>query len=76
MTRTHAAVVGSNVRAEMARKNISQTTLAQALDLSQAQVSKRLRGEIAFNVNELHAAAEFLGINAAVLLDHTVGTAA
>ncbi|MGZ0150692.1 helix-turn-helix domain-containing protein [Kribbella sp. WER1] len=68
MTNTPAERIGANVRAEMARHNISQTSLALQLSLSQASVSSRLRGEIAFDVNELHRVAGFLGVPVAVLL--------
>lgn len=68
MTKTPAERIGENVRAEMARRNVSQTSLALQLNLSQASVSSRLRGEIAFNVNELDRAARFLGVPVALLL--------
>ncbi len=63
MSTSPALSVGSNVRAEMARRGITQQTLAVHLGISQAQVSKRLNGAIAFDVNELQSAAEFLGVS-------------
>lgn len=68
MTKTPAERVGENVRAEMARRQISQTAVALQLSMSQASVSSRLRGEIAFDVNELHCVASFLGVPVEVLL--------
>lgn len=68
MRQTPAARTGANVRAEMARAGISQTSLATSLGISQAAVSKRLRGEVAFNVDELAAVAEVLGVALSALL--------
>lgn len=53
MTDNPAARVGRNVRAEMARNGITQTDLAQHLHMAQSAVSRRLKGEVPFNVNEL-----------------------
>ena len=54
-------VVGE-VRAELARQRKSQRWLASVLHLSQAQISDRLLGKVAFNVPELEATAEALGV--------------
>ena len=75
---TPAAQTGANVRAEMARRGVSQTTLAENIGMSQAQVSKRLRGVIAFDINELHTVAAVLDVPLATLLpsdDAAVGAA-
>lgn len=45
------------MRAELARQGMSQAELGQAVGLTQGQISKRLRGEVAFDVNELAAVA-------------------
>lgn len=66
-----AAQVGATVRAELARRGLSQAALAEALDLAQPQVSKRLRGVIAFDINELTAIARFLEIPLSELLAGT-----
>ena len=66
-TPTH--IVGANIRAEMARRNLPQSALAERLSISQAGVSNRLRGQTPFDVNELHAVADFLGVPRATLLD-------
>lgn len=60
--------VGANVRAEMARHRITQDQLATALGISQPQVSKRLLGEIAFDVDELEIASRLLGVPASTFL--------
>lgn len=69
MAETPTAVTGANVKAEMARRGITQTDLASALGITQPQVSARLRGRVAFDVNELHAVSAFLGVPVATLLE-------
>lgn len=54
--------VGANVRAEMARRGLNQTQLAAAIGKTQTQVSKRLSGQIAFDINELTAVADVLDV--------------
>lgn len=66
-----AAKVGATVRAELARRGLSQADLSRAIKVAQPQVSKRLRGVIAFDINELTAIARFLEIP---LSDLLVGT--
>lgn len=61
--------VASEVRAEMARQRVSQRQLAEVLDISQPQVSDRLRGEIAFNTTELEKVAKFLRVPVANFLN-------
>ena len=65
---TPTALTGANVRAEIARRGMSQATLAQVIGVSQSQFSKRLRGVIAFDINELSAIAKALDIPLADLL--------
>ena len=72
MEHTVSAAVGANVRAELARRGLSQTDLAKHLGMSQTSISKRLRGEVSFNVDETAAAAEFLGLPVlALMTEHT-----
>lgn len=61
--------VGANVRAELARRGVSQTALADHLGLSQSGVSKRLRGVIAFDTDEMLAMSDFLDVPVAVLFE-------
>lgn len=60
--------VADEVRANMARARMTQTDLAGVLGLTQSAVSKRLRGKIAFSVDELEMVADALGVHPAVLL--------
>lgn len=66
MTKPHG--VGANVRAELARRSLSQSDLAAHLGLSQAAISRRLSGHTAFDVNELASVAAWLGVSASSLL--------
>lgn len=66
------AELRANLRAELARRDLSQREMAEHLGLSQGSVSSRMRGEIDFTVPELLAVAEWLEVPAAALL----GTAA
>lgn len=68
MTPTLAAQVGANVRAEMARRRISQRALGEHLSLCQSSVSMRLRGSRPFDVQELESVALFLGVPVSALL--------
>ena len=63
MTTTPAETVGATVRAELARKRISQTVLADHLHLSQTAVSRRLTGKKAFDVAELSKISEITGVS-------------
>lgn len=60
--------VAANVRAELARKGITQTDLAAKLAKSQPFVSRRLSGLVPFNVAELAAIASVLDITVADLV--------
>jgi transcriptional regulator with XRE-family HTH domain len=68
MATTPTAQTGSNVRAEMARRGVSQTKIATHLNLSQAAVSARLRGVTPFDINELVKVSEFLDVPLEALL--------
>jgi transcriptional regulator with XRE-family HTH domain len=63
-----AASVANEVRAAMSRRRMSQMQLAEALGRSQAFVSRRLTGEIAFDINELATIAEALDVPITALL--------
>lgn len=60
--------VASTIRAELARRRIPQTVVAEKLNLSQATVSRRLAGEYPFDVAELSVLAEMLGMTASDLV--------
>jgi transcriptional regulator with XRE-family HTH domain len=55
--------VAEEVRAAMARKRLTQTQLGRLLGLGQSAVSRRLSGEVPFDVVELHRIAEATGFD-------------
>jgi len=63
---THA--VASGIRAEMARRGITQQTLAGLIDMSQQSLSRRLRGEYPFDTAELERIGAALGVPVAEFL--------
>lgn len=70
MTKRHTPA--DNIRAEMARQRLSQTALAEVLNISQAAVSRRLAGKTEFSITELASLAAWLGVPAASLLGEDV----
>lgn len=61
--------VAANVRAELARKGITQTDLAARLEKSQPFISRRLSGRVAFDVAELASIAAVLDVPITVLVE-------
>lgn len=61
--------IADNVRAEMARHQHTQTTLAKILNRSQSSLSRRLTGHTPFDVVELHEIARALHVNVCDLLN-------
>lgn len=58
----------SKVRAEMARRQVRGSALAELLGISAQQVSARLNGRVPFTVDQLVIVARALGVPAAELL--------
>ena len=54
--------VSANIRAEIARKSMTQTELAAGLGIHQSALSERLRGRVSWRLEELTTAAEILGV--------------
>lgn len=54
--------INSAIRAEMARRRVTQGTLAEGLGISQAQVSARLNGSVDWRWPEVRAVSRILGI--------------
>lgn len=50
------------MRAEMARNGLTQADLAARLRLTQPAVSRRLTGDVPFNVNELALVSRAVGV--------------
>lgn len=64
MTQSLTHRVAAEVRAEMARQRVNQREVAKILGVSQPQVSQRLRGEIAFDTEELEKLARAFQVSA------------
>jgi transcriptional regulator with XRE-family HTH domain len=60
--------VAAEVRAEMARQKRSGAELGRQLGLSYTTVSKRINGEVPFDIEELEATAAWLGATPVDLL--------
>lgn len=72
MQNEHVERVAGALRAEMARRKVSQSQLAGHLGMSQMAVSRRVSGETPLDIAELFAAADYLGVpvTALLALDH------
>ena len=71
MPTTVTQSIASEIRAELGRKRIPQADLANVLGVSQAGISRRLSGDTPFDVNEVAAVADFLGVPVALLFGET-----
>lgn len=60
--------VAGNVKAELARRDLSGADLIPVLGISRNAVYARLRGERSFEVNELAHIANFIGVSVDVLV--------
>ncbi|MEW1988227.1 helix-turn-helix domain-containing protein [Brevibacterium casei] len=60
--------VGREVAAWMTRYNLRQADIAEILGFAQRNVSKRIRGEMPFRIDELLAIARYMGISLSQLL--------
>ena len=63
-------VVGRNIHARMWDARITQTKAAPAIGVTQSALSKKLRGERPWTLDELYAAARVLGCTVDDLLPH------
>ena len=55
-------LVAAQVREEMARQGISQVKLARLLGVAQQTVSRRIVGEVPFDITELARVADLLNV--------------
>lgn len=67
-TGTLVATVAANVRAESARRGVSQSDLAQALGVNQSTISHRWRGIREWSLSEIEAVAHYLRTTTSTLL--------
>jgi transcriptional regulator with XRE-family HTH domain len=68
MQKSHADRVAAAVRAEVARRKVTQQQLAELLGVHQMSVSRRLNGQTPFTAAEILTVAEFLGCDPALLM--------
>ncbi len=59
---TLADSVAAEVRAQLARRQLTGTALAAAIGKSEMYVSRRLRGGVAFDLEDVEQVARFLGV--------------
>lgn len=57
------------IRAHLGRQGYSQRWLSEQIGINQGALSRRLRGERSFTVDELQRVAAALGVTAASLLE-------
>lgn len=68
MKDSHTERVAAAVRAEMARRRVTQQTVADRLGITQMSVSRRLRGLTPFTAGEVLMVADLLGVDPATLM--------
>lgn len=67
--------VAGNVRAELARLRITQAAAAAYLGISQTAFSRRLLGNIAFDLEEISQLSKFLDVSVGALIGETAKVA-
>jgi len=61
-------LVAEEIRALLARRRLNGAKLAETIGRSEMYVSRRLRGETAFDIDDLEAIAKVLGVQVKALL--------
>lgn len=64
--------IAANVRAEAARRQVTQAQLAERLELTQPGMSRRMLGRVPFSASELATVADVLEIPVANLIGQAV----
>lgn len=67
-SRSYSHRVAAEIRSHAARQGIAQKDLAKALGYVPSQISKRMRGTIAFTLDELATLADLFGVEPAELM--------
>lgn len=67
-----AAHVAAEIRAEMARQRRTGVDLGKHLKMSQPTISKRLTGEVPFDLKELASVADYLGVTVSSLMPRSI----
>lgn len=61
-------LASSNIRAELARRNLSASQAAEVIGVSKQVFSNRMTGKKPFNIEELEKLANYMGIQVFDLL--------
>jgi transcriptional regulator with XRE-family HTH domain len=75
MTQPLTKTVAAEVRAHLARRNISRATAAEHVGISRTLLWNRLRGESSFTVTELEKLAQLLEVPVSTFLPTEVRAA-
>ncbi len=68
--------VASEVRALMGRFQVSQTALSQAIGIAQSGLSRRLRGDVPFDVDDIYTIAAYFDVPVTSIVADDSGTTA
>lgn len=63
-----SATVTANIRAELARRNLTAATLAEGVGMQRSTAYRRLSGETRWSVDEVDLVAQYLGVTPDSLL--------
>lgn len=61
--------IAAEIRAELGRANISQAEFAPRIGLTSSSLSRRMNGEIPWNIDELELVAQELGVELGQLMN-------
>ena len=67
-------MVAAEIRALLGRRGMSQSQLSQVIGISQPQLSKRLKGLIPFDLDELVLLADYFGVSVGSLFGEMTNT--
>ena len=62
MTTSSATAATSSIRAEAARRNLSQAQLAEQIGMSKHALSRRMTGELSWDLDELDRISNLFGM--------------
>lgn len=65
------SALAGEIRAELARQNLTYSALAEATGITPSTISRRLQGVKPFDLDEIHTIAQFLGLKVSELTART-----